>query len=454
LGGHRLQGQLSNVPVSASIRNVADPARQRGRVEALTGSIAEERDTRVRILTCLHTMEVGGSQINAIEIAGTMAQLGHEALIYGPDGDLRPMVDKLGLEFIEGPAKGPHLSQRSMAILRRTIRQRKIDIMHAYEWAPAMDAAYGVYLTAGVPIVVTVLSPRVPDFVPRRFPLVVGVKELLEAERGRRPEVHLIEPPVDTDLNAPVVDNRAQRARFGVADDEVAVVAVARLVADLKREGLLAAIEAMGRVGAQHRMRLFIVGDGPVRGELDAAAAAVNARSAPGEPPLVTMVGQMFDPRDAYAMADIVLGMGSSALRGMSFAKPLVVQGEQAYWELLTPETLPKFLDGGWYALGDGVDGPGKLAAILGPLSADRAWREELGRLGREVVVDRFSLAAAGREQARIYEGVLNRPRPFRGRVAALAHPTARYAVFRAALARQAVKRQVLGVGQRGNATG
>lgn len=394
----------------------------------------------MRILTCLHTMEIGGSQINAIEIAGQMAALGHEAFIYGPPGDLQPMVEQLGLEFIPGPAKGPRLSQRSMAILRRTIRERRIDIMHAYEWAPAMDAAYGPFLTAGVPLVVTVLSPTVPDFVPKRFPLVVGVKELLEIEQRRRCEVYLIEPPVDTVLNAPVADNTEIRARFGVKDDQVVVVAVARLVADLKREGLLAAVRAVGAVGAEYNLRLFIVGDGPARAEIQALADEVNAEH-PEE--RVTLTGQMFDPRDAYAMADIVLGMGSSALRGMAFAKPLVVQGEDAFWQLLTPESLPKFLEEGWYSRGDGVDGPGKLAAILGPLSQDPALRASLGELGRSVVTERFSLAAAARRQAEIYESVLARRRPPAQRVAALAHPTFRYAVFRAALTRQAIRRTV-----------
>jgi hypothetical protein len=57
--------------------------------------------------------------------------------------------------------------------------------------------------------------------------------------------------------------------------------------------------------------------------------------------------------------------------------------------------------------------------------------------------VERFSLTAAGRVAAGIYEGVLARRRPLKGRVSALGHPTFRYAVFRAALARQAVRRQL-----------
>ncbi|ROP56645.1 MULTISPECIES: glycosyltransferase family 4 protein [unclassified Rathayibacter] len=396
----------------------------------------------MRILTCLHTMEVGGSQINGIELAGRMAALGHEAVVYGPDGDLRPLVAELGLDWEEAPEKGPRLSFRSMARLRRIVRERRIDLIHAYEWAPTMDAAFGPHLIDGVPVVTTVLSPEVPDFVPAAFPMIVGVVELLEEESRRRPTLHLIEPPVDTELNAPVEDaarTAELRARFDVQDGEIAVVTVARLVVDLKREGILAAIEAVGAIGDEHRLRLIVVGDGPVRGELQAAADRVNAGRSRE---LVTLTGQMLDPRDAYAVADIVLGMGSSALRGMAFAKPLVVQGEKAFWRLLTPESLPFFLDGGWYSLGDGVDGPGRLAGILAPLAADAELRERLGALGREVVVERFSLAAAARTQGAIYAEAVAARSTLPRRLRALAHPAVRYAAYRL----HPLKRRVLGL--------
>ncbi|WP_250034292.1 glycosyltransferase [Paractinoplanes maris] len=388
----------------------------------------------MRVLTCLHTMEIGGSQINAIEIAAGVARYGHEVIIYGPDGELRTMVAGLGLEFVQAPPKGEPPSRRNVAAIAEVARRREVDLIHAYEWAPSLESAYGAYLRGGVPLVTTVLSMEVPAWVPKHLPLVVGTHEIAERERDLRPDLHVIEPPVDTEANAPVTDNRQARKNLGLGDDEIAVVSVSRLAAALKLEGLLAATRAVGSLDPALRVRLLIVGDGPCRAEVQAEADEVNTRRGAE---VVTLTGAMLDPHDAYAAADVMIGMGMSALRSMAFAKPLIVQGEGGFWLTLTPETLPIFLDQGFYGVGDGTDGTARVAAALDELSRDRGRWAQLGELGRSAVVDRFSLEAASQRQLEIYAGALRPPGNLVRRAVALAHPTAHLINFKMHLARQ-----------------
>ena len=68
----------------------------------------------------------------------------------------------------------------------------------------------------------------------------------------------------------------------------------------------------------------------------------------------MVLIGALRDPRPAYAASDIVLGMGGSALRGLSFAKPLVMIGERGFARLFTPETVPEFLQNGMFGIGQG----------------------------------------------------------------------------------------------------
>jgi len=97
--------------------------------------------------------------------------------------------------------------------------------------------------------------------------------------------------------------------------------------------------------------QLLVVGDGPDRARIDDRARAVNGRLGG---PRVVLAGELLDPRPAYALADVVLGMGGSALRAMAFAKPLVVLGERGFSEVLEPHTWEQFLWSGFFGIGDG----------------------------------------------------------------------------------------------------
>jgi glycosyltransferase involved in cell wall biosynthesis len=212
--------------------------------------------------------------------------------------------------------------------------------------------------------------------------------------------VELLEPPVDLELDDPALAYPNVRTELG-ATDEVLVVVIGRLAAELKLEGLLSAVEAVRQLGARTSLRLVIVGDGPARDEVTVAAAAANRDVGRT---VVDVIGSRSDPRPWYAGADIALGMGGSALRAMAFGKPLVVQGERGYWQLLTPDTLPEFERQGWYGVGDGRSGAESLVPLLRELAAHQELRFEMGGFARSVVESRFDLVCAGDLLERIYE--------------------------------------------------
>ena len=253
------------------------------------------------------------------------------------------------------------------------------------------------------------MSMAVAPFLPRSGPVVVGTAQIAAHERARgRRRTHLLEPPVDTDLNRPglPLDLDGFRLRWDL-DDRPTVVCVTRLVRQLKLEGVLTAIDAMPRVARATSARLLLVGDGDARDEVAARAADVNRRAGAGT---VVLTGELADPRPAYALADVALGMGGSALRAMAFGTPLVVLGEGGFVEALTEETLPDFLWRGWYGFGGESDPGARLADQIVGLLVDPARRAELGRLGRTTVEQRFSLEVAASRQEQIYAEALAGP--------------------------------------------
>jgi glycosyltransferase involved in cell wall biosynthesis len=244
----------------------------------------------------------------------------------------------------------------------------------------------------------------VAPFFPRTVPLLVGTEQIRAAAlaAGHR-RVILLEPPVDIEADNPSLDGRSFRAQHGILPDEVLVAMICRLVPELKLEGLLTACDAIGALARSgSRVRLVIVGDGHARSQVAERAAKANQTAGSR---VVLLTGEIDDPRPAYAAADVVIGQGGSALRGMAFGKPLIVIGEDGFSELLTSASAPIFLRQGWYGIGPGSLGTG-VPALRMALERLGAWpelRRELGAFARRLVVNRFSLHRAAQVQEEEY---------------------------------------------------
>jgi glycosyltransferase involved in cell wall biosynthesis len=357
----------------------------------------------MKILVYPHDLGMGGSQTNAIELAGELTRLGVECTVFGQPGTLNARIAELGLPFVASVAPGRRPSPAVVRQLRELVATGRFDVVHGYEWPPTLEAVLAVRGLPGTAVVSTVMSMAVAPFIPSWVPLVVGTQQIAATEMAAgRPRVELLEPPVDLRHNVPPdpAGLDAFRRSWGL-DGRPLVVCVTRLAAQLKLEGLLTLMEV---AGGQQQFQLLIVGDGPSREEVRRAAEHANAAAGART---VVLTGELLDPRPAYAVADVVVGMGGSALRALAFAKPLIVQGERGFFEPLTAETLPMFGWQGWYGVGDGSgSGRARLLSALAPLLHDPGLRDERGRFGREVV-ERCSLTSAAARQLAIYDDAL-----------------------------------------------
>lgn len=362
----------------------------------------------MRLLIYPHDLAIGGSQINAIDLAAAVAAAGHEVIVYGIPGPLVAYIEQRGLRFIDARPLKYRPAPSRIAQLAWIAKRERLDLIHAYEWPPCLDAYYGAGLLGGVPVLCTGLGMTMMTMVPRCVPIIMGTAELGEEARARQSEpVWVIEPPIDTARDSPAVDGSAFRRACGVSGDDLLVVTVSRLSLDLKIDALVRAIDAAERLAHRHRVKLTIVGDGAAREALARRAAAVNARCGRQ---VVLLHGEEMDPRPAYAAADLVIGMGSSSLRAMAIGRPVIVQGEHAFSEIFEPATEGLFLKQGFYGIADAQAGVDRLAGQMDKLLGDPLLRRELGSFGHGVVTRRFSLDRAAKMQLEIYKQVLKRP--------------------------------------------
>jgi len=320
----------------------------------------------MRVLVLPKNLDLGGTQKNAVDVSLELARMGHVielATEYGPLGD-RVRGSGIPLHLLP-----PATSRwRRLAAIHRSIRAAKPDVVHAYEVRGILEASIAGRFAGGVPLLGSILSTRVPWFIPERLPLTVGMPALAGFTRLWRPgRTSLIEPaitiaePTTTDL--PGLDR--------VDDTSNLVVLVSRLVEPFKREGILRTISALHEL-APLGYRLLIVGDGPARSVYERAAAATN-RALKAD--VVVFAGAMEDPTPAYAAAKVVVGNGMSVIRAAMASIPSVVVGREGYSEVVDLKSLPDLFEHGFYGVGEGPRGtdplPGQIITARRKSEAD-----------------------------------------------------------------------------------
>jgi glycosyltransferase involved in cell wall biosynthesis len=192
-------------------------------------------------------------------------------------------------------------------------------------------------------------------------------------------------------------DRAAARHALGVPVDAQVVLQVGRLSA---QKGQLQTLEAARRLRDRRRMRFILVGDGPLRAELEAAIAAAELGAS------VSLAGGRADVRTFLSAADLFVfpsrheGLGIAVLEAMAAGLAVVACRTGPLPEIVTDgETGVLVPSGDVDALARAVDG----------LLSDPARARAMGRRGREEVIRRFSIATAALRHAAFYTRVLGR---------------------------------------------
>ncbi|SDU50226.1 Glycosyltransferase involved in cell wall bisynthesis [Jiangella alkaliphila] len=363
---------------------------------------------RRRVLVQLDNLELGGAQINAVQLSAAVAEHGYDSLLIGPRDTLPaggPSVLDVSAEYgVRAQAYDRPSSLLGHArVLTRHARGAKAQVVHAF--STSERAAYwGAGLLGRRALVRTIYEMSFDPRTHPSIPLVIGTGYLRDELAGRRGGTTLISPPVDMTRDAPgVTDRAAFRRGLGLPGDAVVLAIVSRLSEEMKAHGIEDAIDAVEWLG-DPRVYLVVVGTGDAEARLRAIADGVNLRLGRTA---VVFTGPLADPRPAYDGADVALGMGSSAARGLAFGKPLVVLGERGWSGVFrAPDTEAIFRSSFWSPreVAGGVE---LLTGHLRGLVGDAAERDRLGAAARAFAETNFGLDAMALRLAGVYDEAL-----------------------------------------------
>lgn len=346
----------------------------------------------MKVIIFAHRLEIGGTQINAIDFATRLRDdHGFEPIIFATPGPAEQFIHERGLKFEAAPDARFHPSIRRVRALRSLARREKAELVHAWDWWQCLEAYYGLHLPSAMPMIVTDMMLDLTRILPRSIPATFGTPAVLDTatKRGyRRPR--LLVPPIDIEFNSPGVSPAIEfRDEMGLRSNEIMMVTVSRLSRYVKGESLRRSILATEMIGRDLPVKLVFVGSGEAKSALQEEATRVNSslgREA------VLFAGEQSDPRAAYEAADIVVGMGGSVLRGAAFEKPVIVVGENGFSKPLEPASGDWFYYHGMFGRGDGDPGNQRLAGYLKKLASSCELRRMNGNYARQFVTERFAL--------------------------------------------------------------
>jgi glycosyltransferase involved in cell wall biosynthesis len=367
-------------------------------------------------LAILHTessLGWGGQERRILVEALAMRQRGHRpAFACDPRGELYRRVQEQNFP-VTPMVFGGVSNLCAWVTLRRLLSVGAADILNTHS---SLDSWVGTLAWRSLrvqPLLVRTrhLSTRVKDNWPTRWlyqtPAAIittgqVTKDLL-IERLGVPARRIFSIPTGVELTEffPREKGLELLAQLKIPDDAFIFGSVAVLRSWKGHLYLLEAFHELIQGGA--RAFLILVGEGPYRMVIEEKIAQLGLQ------PWVRLVGFQDQVAPWFALMDVMVlasyaneGVPQSLLQALAMARPVVgttvggipeviVEGETG---LLVPPREAR-----------------RLAQAMGRLMADADYRAELGRRGRELVVERFTMDMMAAEIEAVYEVVRRRRR-------------------------------------------
>jgi glycosyltransferase involved in cell wall biosynthesis len=340
----------------------------------------------MRVLVVSASLDAGGAERIAVDLAAGLMRRGAEVAVMAPSGRLDSELPAGIRRFVVRPyGRSPTRAAAPAAAAAQAIWRFRPDVIHAHNVKATGIAAIGARLAdpiGPVPLAATFhgivpAEDRWAGPVLRLADAIACVSEDLRERLLSRglPQSRVIVIPNAVPSREPLSEERRREidAELGLSGAPV-VTSVGRLVAIKGHARFLAAAAAIH--GARPEARFLLVGEGPDRPALEQRVARLGLTAS------TVVTGYRADARDLIARSDLLVvasdseGLSMTTLEALASGVPVVTTPVAGMSQLL-------------------ASGAGLVAADLTPqalvepvleLLADDARRREMGRIGRALV--------------------------------------------------------------------
>lgn len=365
---------------------------------------------KISVMQVIYSLRIGGSEKLALDISSNVDPVRFRPSVCAldEDGDLAQELEAEKIEHCVLHRKGIEFD-----ILRRLYRlfkKNRVKVVHTHHFTQLFYAAlparwagariihteheFFSYLENGFtramirPLLrlcdrMTVVGPEVADY----FVRTIGI-----------PEKRVMIVPNGVDIAAFDCDREAARAELGLSPHDVVIGTVGRLEPEKDQATLLEAFRQVK--GGNRPIRLLIVGDGRMAGELKSQAERIGVSDRTLFLGYRRDIPKLLAAMDVFVLSSIREGLPISLIEAMAARRPVVASDIGSIKDLVQDGR-----NGVLVPSGDAVS----FGKVLQRLIENRELREGLGEGGHRTVEASFSLSTMIRTYEDLYCSVLRK---------------------------------------------
>jgi len=376
------------------------------------------RDDRLLIAHVVYRFDVGGLENGVVNLLNRLPadRFRHAVVAMTEITEFRRRVQRDDVQYVS-LHKAPGHGVRLWPALYRQFRSLRPDIVHTRNLAP-LEASLPAWM-AGVPVRVHGehgwdvgdldgsnrshrLSRRLyRPFVSHYIALSRHIEDYLRTAIGVPPgAITQIYNGVDTQRFMPPRGERSPIEGSPFNDPKFWIIGTVGRLAGVKDQAAL--IRALARLHrsspeARGRMRLVIVGDGPLREELQQLVQDEGVADSVWLPGTRSDVAQVMAGLDVFTLPSLAEGISNTLLEAMSCARPVIASGVGGNLELVADRESGTLI---------APDEPSAMDAALQRYFAEPETASQHGAAARAAVEARFSLDRMVADYAALYERV------------------------------------------------
>ena len=360
-------------------------------------------------------LPVGGAEKVLVDVVRRLDPQRYESIVccIQAKGELAAQIEGMGVRLIcLDRMQSRRFDWAAVRDLMRLLRAERIALLHSHLYHANLYGRVAAFL-AGVPAVATVHNVYTQTKFHRRLlnrllsrasARIIAVSEAIRddlvAHDGIAPrKVTVIRNGIDVRRVQASLTREQARAALGIKDDELAIGCVGRLEEQKGHRFLLEACAKLSNdPGLMHRLRILMVGDGRLRGDLERQASALGLMSSVSFLGTRQDVPEILRALDIYAMPSLWEGLSIAMLEAMAAGLPVVISDVSG---------VAQALGDNQYGLRVPPADDAALARAIRSLAREPARRRALGASARERVKAEFSIEAMMSQLGSVYDGAL-----------------------------------------------